>query len=406
MSSTIKEAALEPQQDKYRWVVLAAVWLLYASFGLCMRSLSPLVTPILRDLDMTYSEMGFIMGSWQLVYIPVSVFAGFAIDKWGIRKSLFIGALIMSLSEGLRYFATGFITLLPMVALFGIGGPLISIGAPKVVSSWFKGNDRATAVGIYTTAPWIGGLFSVAATNSIIIPLTGESWRLTLLYYGLLTLVFAFVWGIFARDSEQGEISAGTSLKESFIALVKVRNVRIVLAAGLLTLFVEHGFSHWLPKMLENRGFSPEDAGFLAAVPLMAAIPAVLLLPRFIPGKTRGRYIAVLSVLASTGLLLSYIASSWVRPLGLIAYGISAPSLLPLLMLLLMEEPQVGAKHMGLVGGMFFCVAEVGGFTGPLLMGGLVDLTDSFLPGITFFTVTGIILGLIILLIRDKKPLE
>lgn len=41
-----------------------------------MRSLPPLVTPILRDLDMTYSQMGFIMGSWQLVYVPVAVFAG------------------------------------------------------------------------------------------------------------------------------------------------------------------------------------------------------------------------------------------------------------------------------------------------------------------------------------------
>jgi MFS family permease len=100
-----------------------------------MRSLPPIVTPVLRDLNMTYSEMGFILGSWQLVYIPVAVFAGFAIDKWGIRKSLFIGALITALSEGLRYYATGFITLLPLVALFGIGGPLISIGAPKVVSS-------------------------------------------------------------------------------------------------------------------------------------------------------------------------------------------------------------------------------------------------------------------------------
>jgi cyanate permease len=371
-----------------------------------MRSLPPVVTPILRDLNMTYSEMGFIMGSWQLVYIPVAVFAGYAIDKWGIRKSLFIGALIIGVSEGLRYYATGFLTLLPLVALFGIGGPLISIGAPKVVSSWFRGNDRATAVGIYTTAPWIGGLFSIAATNSVIMPLTGESWRLTFLYYGFLTLIFAFAWGIIARDSGDRGESEGISLKESFLALVKIRNVRIVLVSGLLTLFVEHGYSHWLPKMLENRGFTPEDAGFLAAVPLIAAIPAVLLLPRFIPGQSRGKYVAVLSVLMSAGLLLSYIASSWVRTLGLIIYGISAPTLLPLLMLLLMEEPDVGSKHMGLAGGIFFCIAEIGGFTGPLLMGGLVDITDSFMPGILFFTVMGVILGLIILMVRADRTRE
>jgi hypothetical protein len=40
--------------DKYRWVMLALLWLLYVSFGAIIRSLSPLVTPILADLDMSY----------------------------------------------------------------------------------------------------------------------------------------------------------------------------------------------------------------------------------------------------------------------------------------------------------------------------------------------------------------
>ena len=362
-----------------------------------------MVTPMLADLDMTYGEMGLILGSWQLVYIPVAIFAGFAIDRLGIRKSLFTGALIIAFSEGLRYFATGFLSLLPMVALFGIGGPLISIGAPKVVSSWFKGSDRSAAVGIYTTAPWIGGLFAVAATNSIVMPLTGDSWRVTMLSYGVVTLVFAVLWGIFARDAGKAEETAGIGLKDAFVRLVKIRNVRIVLAGGLLTLFIDHGFSHWLVKMLENGGFSPEDAGLMAAVPLIAAIPAVLLLPRYIPAHSRGRFLAVLAVLMSVALLALYLGSSWVRTLGLVLYGLTSPALLPLLMLTLMDEPQVGARHMGLAGGIFFCIAEIGGFTGPLLMGGLVDLTDSFLPGVVVFAATGVIFGAVMLLLRTGK---
>jgi cyanate permease len=393
----------EPESPRYRWVVLAAVWLLYGSFGLCMRSISPLVTPILADLNMTYGEMGFILGSWQLVYIPVAIFAGFAIDRWGIRKSLFAGAIIIAFSEGLRYFATGFFTLLPLVALFGIGGPLISIGAPKVVSSWFNGRDRSAAVGIYTTAPWIGGLFAVAATNSIIMPATGDSWRLTFFYYGITTLVFAILWGLFARDAGRSAETAAAGLKETFVALVKIRNVRIALAGGLLALFIDHGFSHWLVKLLENRGFTPEGAGFMAAVPFVAAIPAVLLLPRYIPSSSRGRFLALLAGLMSVGLLVSYLAPSWIRTFGLVIYGVTSPTLLPLLMLVLMDEPQVGAKHMGLAGGIFFCIAEVGGFSGPLLMGELVDFTDSFFPGIVFFAATGVVMSIVMLLLRTGK---
>jgi cyanate permease len=71
-----------------------------------------------------------------------------------------------------------------------------------------------------------------------------------------------------------------------------------------------------------------------------------------------------------------------------------------------MEEPEVGPRHMGLAGGTFFCIAEIGGFSGPLLMGGLVDFMDSFMPGIIFFTVTGVILGLIILMVRANRNPE
>ena len=130
---------VEPYLTSYRWIILAIVWMLYAAFGLVMRSISPVVSPMLQDLNMSYSEMGVILGSWQLVYIPFSVLAGVAMDRWGLRKTLFVGALIVALSEGIRYFATGFGSLLPMVAVFGIGGPLISVGAPKAIAVWFRG---------------------------------------------------------------------------------------------------------------------------------------------------------------------------------------------------------------------------------------------------------------------------
>ena len=39
---------------------------------------------------------------------------------------------------------------------------------------------------------------------------------------------------------------------------------------------------------------------------------------------------------------------------------------------------------MGSAGGMFFCVAEIGGFTGPFLMGVLVDATGAFVAGALF----------------------
>ena len=383
--------------------MLAIVWLLYAAFGLNMRSISPVITPIQADLKMTYGEMGMILGSWQLIYTPVAIFAGIAMDRWGIRKTLFAGALIMALSEGLRYFATGFFSLAPMVALFGVGAPFISIGAPKTVSLWFKGDDRATAVGIYTTAPWIGGLFAFGATNSLVMPLTGYSWRLVFASYSLLTALFALTWGLLARDTSSAENSGGASIAGTFIRLLKVPNVRIIILAGLLVLFIDHGFTQWLPKMLENKGISSQAAGFTASIPLIAAIPAVLLVPRLAVRFPRGRFLASWAILVIVALVTTATTSSRLLIAGLILYGFSVPTLLPMLMLTLMNEPEVGAERMGLAGGLFFTIAEIGGFIGPLLMGVMVDATGAFLAGVLVLAGAGLIFSSLMLLLRGYK---
>jgi nitrate/nitrite transporter NarK len=44
----------------------------------------------------------------------------------------------------------------------------------------------------------------------------------------------------------------------------------------------------------------------------------------------------------------------------------------------------VETGQMGAAGGMFFCVAEIGGFSGPLIMGILVDVTGAFIAGAVF----------------------
>ena len=181
----------EETQSSYRWVMLALIWLIYIAFGLIFRAVPPLITPILKDLNISYSQMGLILGSSPLTYIIVATIAGTIIDKWGVRKSLLAGALIMALSAVLRYFPNGFGTMFLAVALFGAGGPMISVGGPKVISIWFKGKSRSTAIGIYMTGPWIGMLLAFIMTNSILMPLTNYNWRIIFVYYGLLAFMGA-----------------------------------------------------------------------------------------------------------------------------------------------------------------------------------------------------------------------
>ena len=141
----------------------------------------------------------------------------------------------------------------------------------------------------------------------------------------------------------------------------------------------------------------------MASIPFLSGIPAVLVIPRLVPPPLRGRILALLSLVVVVALLVSVNTTGLALFVGLILFGITGSSLFPMVMLILMDTPEVGEKHMGLASGIFFCVAEIGGFTGPLVMGILADLTETFLAGAVFLASLSLIIFVMTLLLKESS---
>ena len=100
-------------------------------------SLALLVRPITDGLKMNYTEVSRVLGAWQLVYIATALPCGAMIE--GLRRSLLITSENwLGFSCMVRGFAQGQLTLFLVVTFFGLGGPLISVGTPKLISIWFN----------------------------------------------------------------------------------------------------------------------------------------------------------------------------------------------------------------------------------------------------------------------------
>ena len=121
----------------YRWIVLLGLWLIYVTFGMTTASLAPLVEPITRDLGIGHGSMGFVFGIWQIAYIVAAVPCGGLHDRIGVTRSLFLGAMVVAASALLRSLSFDYVSLCFAVVLFGIGGPIVSTGSPKLVKSKF-----------------------------------------------------------------------------------------------------------------------------------------------------------------------------------------------------------------------------------------------------------------------------
>ncbi|MGF1600238.1 MAG: MFS transporter [Acidimicrobiales bacterium] len=141
------------RHGRYRWALLTAAWGLYVGFGLVSSSLAPLVGTIADDLGLSRAQMGTVLGAWPLVYLVVAVPVGRLLGRIGLRWGLAVGIGLVCVSGLLRSLATGWGGLFAAVAVFGLGGPLISIGTPALVSGWFTGDARGPTTGAAVSGP-------------------------------------------------------------------------------------------------------------------------------------------------------------------------------------------------------------------------------------------------------------
>jgi len=86
-------------KTRYRWLILSIGWLIYFSFGLINTAIAPLVTPIMGDLGISYTQMGVITGAWQLIYIFTAQPLGVMIDRLGVYRTLLLGVVVISTSS-------------------------------------------------------------------------------------------------------------------------------------------------------------------------------------------------------------------------------------------------------------------------------------------------------------------
>lgn len=387
--------------------MLAALWFGYLGFGVVNGSMAPLIAPIGDSLGLSHSAMGVVMGAWALVYIGAAVPSGTVLDKFGTRAGFAAGVFLVALSGLARAVAVDFITLFLAVAIFGVGGPLMSVGAPKMIAQWFGPKERGTAVGLYMTGPFMGTAFAYSSANSVFMPLFDNSWRLTVGTFAVLTLIAGFVWLAVARDPAQAA-HEGTGRKEAAgfratIDLMRVNLVRTVLYIALAAFMFNHALNAWLPEILRWRGMDPVLAGYWASVPTLVGIVSSLTIPRFATADRRVAILASLySVLIAATLLLAFTDGLGIQ-IGLVLLGI-ARIMGPIALLVLMEAPGVAARNMGTATGLYFMVGEIGGVLGPIIVGVLADLSGGFTSSLLALTaLTVYLLGMTVVL---KRVLE
>jgi CP family cyanate transporter-like MFS transporter len=294
--------------------------------------------------------------------------------------------------------------------IFGVGGPIISAGAPKVVTGLFSGSDRGLAMGIYMTGPAIGGIISLTLTHSVLLPTMDQDWRNIMLLWAGVSGLFALVW-LFISSQQKAAPAIQTSNSpplgqlQVFRLIAKEPAVVIVLFMSVGVFLINHGLNNWLPELLRSGGMSYTEAGYWAALPTIVGIVGSLLIPRLATPEKRFNILIGLCVCAAGASFLLQFQETSLMFSGLFLQGIARSALMTILILTLVELPAIGERYAGVASGFFFSAAEVGGVLGPVTMGLFFDYTGGFTASLYFLTVVAVLTGLgAVRLKRLAKP--
>ena len=292
-----------------------------------------------------------------------------------------IGASLIFLSGITRSLTDSVPTLCMAVALFGVGGPLVSSCAPTAIGIWFTDDrERKFAVGASITAPAIGSMAILVLSNSVLMPLT-NSWRWTIAIETLPIAIALFFWvaisDIKIQKSQKPHDGESETLK-IWKSTIESSEIKIIFFLGVAVFFLSHGLGGWMPELLrENFGFSSMAASNWTAGSMGVGIFVSLFLP---PRTQRQNLFFVLCsvlVLILVSLISMIFIPSYMIPLSIMIGG-SRSVLVPLVILALMESPKLNPKQMGTAYGLWFASAEVGGVLGPVVVGSTADTTFGY----------------------------
>jgi hypothetical protein len=114
-------------------------------------------------------QIGLLAMIFMYIYIPLAIPASWAIDTWGFKKAVGLGAILMAVFGMMRAFSTTSIR-------NGIdrhhrdrcGPAAVSKCRHKVAAKWFPLHERATVIGLGTVAPFLGIVIGQMLTPSLV----------------------------------------------------------------------------------------------------------------------------------------------------------------------------------------------------------------------------------------------
>jgi MFS family permease len=239
-------------------LLAAAVFLNYFDRG----TLSTAAPLLQQDLALNNVEMGILLSAFFWSYAPMQPLAGWLAQRFDVRQVLACGLALWAAATILTGFAGGFVAILCLRILLGIGESVAYPCNAKFLGQRVPLATRGRANGFIATGQALGPMLGTLLGGLI---MEAHGWRPAFLLFGAVSLLWLLPWLVTTR----GGLTAPEAMHARplpYRVLLRERALWGTSLGHFCSNYAYYFMLTWLPVVLvRDRGFTLAEMAVIGA---------------------------------------------------------------------------------------------------------------------------------------------
>ena len=382
--TTAESAGLEQTGSRDAMFGIVALLALAVFINYVDRGNLATASPLIKDeFHLSPSQIGVLLSAFFWTYMPGQILAGWLAERINAYRTLALGLAIWSAATALSGLATGFVTLIALRFLLGLGESAAFPCSSKLLAKGLPGHRLGMANGLIMMGMAVGPSFGTFAGGLL---MAHEGWRATFLVFGAVSMLWLWPWIATTRDVSKVATASSHHKGPSFEAILMHREAW---GAGLGHFCSNYGYYFvlsWLPLYLVKvHGFTISGMAALAAAIYLvhgaSSLSAGWICDRWMRAGASANIVRKSCMVGShVGITVAMLGGAFGGAdvaiaslfLAALSFGFNSANIFAVSQTL--AGPDAAGKWVGIQN----CIGNFAGIVAPMLTGFLVEKTGAF----------------------------
>ncbi|HVO37451.1 MAG TPA: MFS transporter [Spirochaetia bacterium] len=286
----------------YRWVVLAAFMLINVMVQVLWICYAPVASAAAAAYGVPRESIDLLANLFLLIYIPIAIPAAWAIDKFGFKKAVGFGAILMAVFGLVRAaFPLSYTAALIGSIGISVGQPFLLNAFTKLAAEWFPQKQRATITGLIFLSLFLGIGLGESLSPAMVSAFGFGGMQLVV---GIASAASTVLFLAFARAKPPTPPGpAGEQVRalifDGMKQILRNRNVYLLSLALLLGSGIVNGVFTLIDGLDQEKGLGVDQGVLLTALLLLGGIVGSVVVPAVSDGVRRRKAILLIGLFAA-----------------------------------------------------------------------------------------------------------